>query len=358
MQEKHSQFSYSQRIREAHPRQVCPSPPDNEQRKRPLRDLDFLLSPFPQSRQEKEKETLEKRSQFSSSQQIKEAHPCQDHPSPPADEQRNRPLRGLDFLLSPFLVSRQEKEKETEEKRAQLSSSPRFREPYSRQDTPSPPDDEQRKRPLWGLDFLLSLFPQSRQEKKKGMQEKHSQFSYSQRIREAHPRQVCPSPPDNEQRKRPLRDLDFLLSPFPQSRQEKEKETEEKYLQFSSSQQIKEAHPRQGHHSPRLIEGHSYQIFQSPTVRDTRFRSVFQSQRLRVDHTRQDFQSPSPTKVKTRRKSQSPTMKDHNPRCISIPSDKKESYPRRKCNFLDPIEAYPRCKIYTHGPKEDLMRCI
>ena len=302
MQEKHSQFSYSQRIREAHPRQVCPSPPDNEQRKRPLRDLDFLLSPFPQSRQEKEKETLEKRSQFSSSQQIKEAHPCQDHPSPPADEQRNRPLRGLDFLLSPFLVSRQEKKKETQEKRSQLLS--------------------------------------------------------SQRFREAHPRQGCHSPPDNEQRNRPLRGLDFLLSPFPQSRQEKEKETEEKYLQFSSSQQIKEAHPRQGHHSPRLIEGHSYQIFQSPTVRDTRFRSVFQSQRLRVDHTRQDFQSPSPTKVKTRRKSQSPTMKDHNPRCISIPSDKKESYPRRKCNFLDPIEAYPRCKIYTHGPKEDLMRCI
>ena len=66
MQEKHSQFSYSQRIREAHPRQDHPSPTDDEQRKRPLRDLDFLLSLFPQSRQKKEKETQEKRAQFSS----------------------------------------------------------------------------------------------------------------------------------------------------------------------------------------------------------------------------------------------------------------------------------------------------
>ena len=142
------------------------------------------------------------------------------------------------------------------------------------------------------------------------------------------------------------------------SRQEKEKETEEKRSQFSSSQRFREANPRQGHHSPCLIAGYSYQIFQSPTVRGTRFRSVFQSKRLRVDHTRQDFQSPSPTKVKTRRKSQSTTMKDHNPRCISIPSDRKESYLRRKCNLLDPIEVYLRCKIYTHGSKEDLMRCI
>ena len=142
------------------------------------------------------------------------------------------------------------------------------------------------------------------------------------------------------------------------SRQEKEKETEEKRSQFSSPQRFREAYPCQGRPSPRLIAGHSYQIFQSPTVRDTRFRSVSQSQRLRVDHTRQDFQSPSPTKVRTRRKSQSPTMKDHNPRCISIPSDRKEFHPRCKCNLLDPIEAYPRCKIYTHGSKEDLMRCI
>ena len=142
------------------------------------------------------------------------------------------------------------------------------------------------------------------------------------------------------------------------SRQEKEREGQEKCSQLLFSQQIKEAHPRQVHHSPCLIAGHSYRIFQPSTVRDTRFRSVFQSKRLRVDHTRQDFQSPSPTKVKTRRKSQSPTMKDHNPRCISIPSDKKESYLRRKCNLLDPIEEYPRCKIYTHGSKEDLMRCI
>lgn len=85
-----------------------------------------------------------------------------------------------------------------------------------------------------------------------------------------------------------------------------------KHLRFLSSQRFREAYPRQGHHSPRLIAGHSYQIFQSLTIRDTRFRSVSQSQRLRVDHTRQDFQSPSLTKVKTRRKSQSPTMKDRN----------------------------------------------
>lgn len=78
---------------------------------------------------------------------------------------------------------------------------------------------------------------------------------------------------------------------------------QEKHSQFSYSQRIREAHPRQGYHSSRPIAGYSYQIFQSLTVRDTRFRSVSQSQRLRVDHTRQDFQSPSPTKVKTRRKS-------------------------------------------------------
>ena len=187
---------------------------------------------------------------------------------------------------------------------------------------------------------------------------KHLQFSSSPRFREPHLRQDHPSPPTDEQRKRPLWGLDFLLSPFLVSRQEKEKETEGKYLQFSSSQRFRESHPRQGRPSPRPIAGYSYQIFQSPTVRDTRFRSVSQSQRLRVDHTRQDLQSPSPTKVKTRRKSQSLTMKDHNPRCISIPSDKKESYLRCKCNLLDPIEVYLRCKIYTHGSKEDLMRCI
>ena len=187
---------------------------------------------------------------------------------------------------------------------------------------------------------------------------KHLQFSSSQQIKEAYSRQDTPSPLTDEQRKRPLRGLDFLLSPFLVSRQEKEKDTEEKYLQLSSSQQIKEAHPHQGHHSPRPIAGYSYQIFQSPIVRDTRFRSVFQSQRLRVDHTRQDFQSPSPTKVKTRRKSQSPTMKDCNLHCRSTSPDRKESHLRRKCNLLDPIEEYPRCKIYAHGSKEDLMRCI
>ena len=187
---------------------------------------------------------------------------------------------------------------------------------------------------------------------------KYLQFSSSQHIREAHPRQDHPSPPDDEQRKRPLRGLDFLLSPFPQSRQEKKKETQEKRSQLLSSQRFIEAHPRQGCHSPRPIAGYSYPIFQSTTVRDTRFRSVFQSQRLRVDHTRQDFRSPVPTKVKTRRKSRSPTMKDHDSRCRSIPPDRKESYPRCKCNLLDPIEEYLRCKTDTHGSKEDLMRCI
>ena len=243
-------------------------------------------------------------------------------------------------------------------KHLQFSSSQQIKEVHPRQATPSPTDDGQRNRPLRGLDFLLSLFPQSRQEKEEETQEKRSQLHYIQRFKEAHPRQATPSPTDGEQRNRPLRGLDFLLSPFPQSRQEKEKETQEKRSQLLSSQRFREAYPCQGHHSPRLIEGHSYQIFQSPTVRDTRFRSVFQSQRLRVDHTRQDFQSPSPTKVKTRRKSQSPTMKDHNPRCRSLPPDRKESHPHCKCNFLDPIEAYLRCKIYTHRPKEDLMRCI
>ena len=68
MQEKRSQLLSSQRFKEAHPRQGRPSPSDNEQRNRPLRGLDFLLSPFPQSIQEKEKETQEKRAQFSSSQ--------------------------------------------------------------------------------------------------------------------------------------------------------------------------------------------------------------------------------------------------------------------------------------------------
>ena len=80
---------------------------------------------------------------------MKEAYSRQDTPSPPADEQRNRPLRGLDFLLSPFLVSRQEKEKDSQEKRSQLLSSQRFREAHPYQDYPSPPDDEQRKRPLF-----------------------------------------------------------------------------------------------------------------------------------------------------------------------------------------------------------------
>ena len=132
---------------------------------------------------------------------------------------------------------------------------------------------------------------------------KHLQFSSSQQIKEVYPRQGRPSPTDDEQRNRPLRGLDFLLSSFLVSRQEKKKETEEKRSQFSPSQHVREAYPCQGRPSPRLIAGHSYQIFQSPTVRDTRFRSVSQSQRLRVDHTRQDLQSPSPTKVKTRRKS-------------------------------------------------------
>ena len=190
------------------------------------------------------------------------------------------------------------------------------------------------------------------------MQEKHSQFSSSQRFREAHSRQDHPSPPADEQRNRPLRGLDFLLSPFPQSIQEKEKEAQEKRSHLSSSQHIREANPYQDYPSPCPIAGHSYQIFQSPTVRDTRFRSVFQSQRLRVDHTRQDFQSPGLTKVKTRRKSRSPTMKDHDSRCRSIPPDRKEFHLRCKCNLFDPIEEYPRCKTDTHSSKEDFMRCI
>ena len=187
---------------------------------------------------------------------------------------------------------------------------------------------------------------------------KHLQFSSSQQIKEVYPRQDHLSPPTGEQRNRPLRGLDFLLSPFLVSRQEKEKETEEKRSQFSSSQRFREANPYQDYPSPCLIAGYSYQIFQSPTVRNTRFRSVSQSQRLRVDHTRQDFQSPGLTKVKTRRKSRSPTMKDRNLRCISILPDRKESHLRRKCDLLDPIEEYPRCKIYTHRSKEDIMRCI
>ena len=84
--------------------------------------------------------------QFSSSQQIKEVHPCQFTPSPTDDGQRNRPLRGLDFLLSPFLVSRQEKEKEIQEKHLQFSSSQNIKEANSRQNTPSPTDNGQRKR--------------------------------------------------------------------------------------------------------------------------------------------------------------------------------------------------------------------
>ena len=296
--------------------------------------------------------------QFSSSQQIKEPYSRRDTPSPTDDGQRKRPLRGLDFLLSPFLASRQEKEKDSQEKRAQFSSSQQIKESYLCQDTSSPTDDEQRNRPLRGLDFLLSLFPQSRQEKEKETEEKRAEFSSSQHIREANPYQDTPSPLTDEQRNRPLRGLDFLLSLFLQSRQEKEKETEEKRSQFSPSQHVREAYSYQDYHSPCLIAGHSHQIFQSPTIRDTHFRSVSQSQRLRVDHTRQDFRSPSPTKAKTRRKSQSPTMKDHNPRCISIPSDKKESYLRCKCNLLGPIEVHLHCKIYTHGSKEDFMRCI
>ena len=118
---------------------------------------------------------------------------------------------------------------------------------------------------------------------------KHLQFLSSQQFREAHPCQDTPSPTDDEQRNRPLRGLDFLLSSFLVSRQEKKKETEEKRSQFSPSQHVREANPYQDYPSPCLIAGHSYQIFQSPTVRDTRFMSVFQSKRLRVDHTRQDF---------------------------------------------------------------------
>ncbi len=243
-------------------------------------------------------------------------------------------------------------------KHLQFSSSQQIKEPYSRLDTHSPTDDGQRKRPQRGLDFLLSPFPQSRQEKEKERQEKRAQFSSSQQIKEAYSRRDTPSPLTDEQRNCPLRGLDFLLSPFPQSRQEKEKETEEKRSQFSSSQRFREANPRQDCHSPRPIAGHSYQIFQSLTVRDTRFRSVSQSQRLRVDHTRQDFQSPGPTKVKNRRKSRSPTIKDHNQHCRSIPPDRKEYHLRCKCNLLEPIEGHLRCKIYTHRSKEDLMRCI
>ena len=243
-------------------------------------------------------------------------------------------------------------------KHLQFSSSQQIKEPYSRLDTHSPTDDGQRKRPLRGLDFLLSPFPQSRQEKEKETEEKRAQLSSSQRFSEPHPRQGCYSPPIDEQRNRPLRGLDFLLSPFPQSRQEKEKETQEKRSQLLYFQRIREAHPYQDYPSPLLIAGHSYQIFQSLTVRDTRFRSVSQSQRLRVDHTRQDFQSPGSTKVKTRRKSRSPTMKDYNLHCRSISPDRKGFHPRSKCNLLGPIEVHPRCKTDTHGSKEDLMRCI
>ena len=175
---------------------------------------------------------------------MKEAYSRQDTPSPPTDGQRKCPLRGLDFLLSPFYLSRQEKENGMQEKHSQFSSSQQIKESCSRQDTPSPPADEQRKRPLRRLDFLLSPFPQSRQEKEKETEEKYLQFSSSQQIKEAYPRQVYHSPPDSEQRNRPLRGLDFLLSSFPQSRQEKKKETQEKRSRFSSSQRFREAHPR------------------------------------------------------------------------------------------------------------------
>ena len=169
---KNLQFSSSQQIKEAYSHQDTPSPLADEQRKRPLRGLDFLLSPFLVSRQEKENGKQEKHSQFSSSQQIKEAYSHQGHYSPPADEQRKCPLRGLDFLLSPFLVSRQEKEKETEEKHSQFSSSQRFREAYSRQDRPSPPTDEQRKPPCEGLTFFCLLSP-SQDKKRRKRQKKN-----------------------------------------------------------------------------------------------------------------------------------------------------------------------------------------
>ena len=79
---KHLQFSSSQHIKEAYPRQATPSPTNDGQRNCPLRGLDFLLSPFPQSRQEKEEETQEKRSQLYYIQRFREAHPRQAIPIP------------------------------------------------------------------------------------------------------------------------------------------------------------------------------------------------------------------------------------------------------------------------------------
>ena len=146
---KHLQFSSSQHIKEAYPRQATPSPTNDGQKTRPLRGLDFLLSPFLVSRQEKEEETQEKRSQLHYIQRFREARPHQNAPSPPTGEQRKCPLRGLDFLLSPFLVSRQEKEEETQEKRSQLHYIQRFREAHPRQSTPSPTDGGQKTRPLF-----------------------------------------------------------------------------------------------------------------------------------------------------------------------------------------------------------------
>ena len=170
---KHLQFSSSQQIKEPYSRLDTHSPPDDEQRNCPLRELDFLLSPFPQSIQEKEKETQEKSAQFSSSQRFREAHSRQDHPSPPDDEQRNRPLRGLDFFLSPFPQSRQEKEKETEEKYLQFSFSQQIKEAYSCQDSSSPTNGEQRKRPpCGGLTFFCLLSP-SQDKKRRKRQKKN-----------------------------------------------------------------------------------------------------------------------------------------------------------------------------------------
>ena len=111
--------------------------------------------------------SIPKHLQFSSSQHIKEAYPRQATPSPTNDGQKTRPLRGLDFLLSPFLVSRQEKEKETEEKHLQFSSSQRFRESYPRQDHPSPPTDEQRNCPCVGLTFFCLLSPSQYKKRRK-----------------------------------------------------------------------------------------------------------------------------------------------------------------------------------------------
>ena len=156
--------------------------------------------------------------QFSSSQQIKEVHPRQSTPSPTDGGQRNRPLfvrqgRGVSHTPPQFYQKIAGGHidspvpchvKISVPKHLQFLPSQQIKEVRPRQVTPSPTDDGQRKCPLRGLDFLLSLFPQSRQEKEKETQEKRSQLHYIQRFKEACPRQATPSPTDGGQKTRPL----------------------------------------------------------------------------------------------------------------------------------------------------------